>query len=452
MTDNSNADTQILSGWNRFPVGKTGFREVDDLFLYYREDCPRIVRGNGRSYGDSSFCTEGVTFGMLPRNRLLSLNETTGVLRTEAGATLDEILRAVVPRGWFLPVTPGTKFATLGGCIACDVHGKNHHLCGNISSFVDSLTMLFPDGSQTTCSREVKPDLFWATCGGLGLSGMIVDATIRLKKIETSYIQVRLDKCQNLDAVMALLQDQPEKFHYSVAWMDCLARGKRLGRSILMRGDHSRREDLPAALRATPFVTHGDAQISLPFDLPGAALNPLSVKLFNAAYYHKLRAKTQYHTQHYDPYFYPLDGIGHWNRLYGRRGYLQYQCVLPYETARAGLAYLLDAFSGSGNGSFLAVLKTMGEEAGPLGFPKPGFTLALDMPASGAPLLDLLDRIDQEVTDLGGRVYLAKDSRMKPVWLPRMYPRLEEWRSVIRKYNPQSLSQSHLSRRLGLTA
>jgi len=437
-----------ITGWGRWPRVRADLRTVDSWSAIRGLTGPRIGRGAARSYGDASFLAGGTVLDLQPRNRFLSFDRTQGLLRAEAGVTLREVLELGVPSGWFLPVTPGTKFPTLGGSVAADVHGKNHHVDGDISTFVEELTLVLAGGSETVCSPKQDPELFWATCGGMGLTGIIKDVTLRLRKIETSSIRVRHDRCRDLDAVMALLTENAADFLYSVAWIDCLAQGADLGRSVVIRGDHAKLSDLPPEQRGDPLKIHRPPKLRVPIDFPGFALNPLTVRAFNAVYYRAQKEGER--LVHYDPFFYPLDAVHDWSRCYGRRGFLQYQCVLPHRTSREGLVYLLESFSRTGNASFLAVLKTMGAEAGPLGFPLPGFTLALDIPMIGASLLALLDQLDERVAALGGRLYFAKDSRMNARWMATMYPRLGEWLAVKRRVDPENLFASDLSRRLNL--
>ena len=438
-----------LSGWGRYPRTRANVRALDG-WPDAEVNGPRIARGAGRSYGDASFLSDGTVLDARPRDRFLEFDASAGRIRAEAGVTLGEVLAVIVPAGWFLPVTPGTKFATLGGSVAADVHGKNHHVSGNLSNFVESLTVLLADGSEAVCSATQDAPLFWATCGGMGLTGLIKEVTLRLKRIGTSLIRVRTDCCRDLDAVMQLLSGNASAFHYSVAWIDCLARGRNLGRSVVMRGDHARVDDLPRAMRENPIAPCRPKRTRVPCDLPGFTLNPLTVRVFNSLYYWSRPEGER--LVHYDPFFYPLDAVLGWNRIYGRRGFLQYQCVLPHAISREGLVFLLEAFARTRNASFLAVLKTMGAESGPLGFPLPGFTLALDIPMHGPALLALLDTLDEKVASLGGRVYLAKDARMNARWMPTMYPRLPEWLAVKRRVDPGGVFASDLSRRLRLAS
>lgn len=440
--------SQEVTGWGRWPRVQAEVREIDQWRAVEDVSGPRIARGASRSYGDPSFITGGTVLDIQPRNHFLEFDSTTGVLRAEAGVTLGEILEVMVPRGWFLPVTPGTKYPTLGGSLAADVHGKNHHVDGNISNFCDAMTLILADGSEVRCSPVERPDLFWATCGGMGLTGIIKDVTLRLRRIETSMIRVRYDRCRDLDTVMALLTENAADYLYTVAWIDCLAKGSSLGRSVIMRGDHVKLADLPTEHHAHRLRTHRPPRLRMPIDFPSFALSPLTVHAFNAVYYRAQKEGER--LVHYDPFFYPLDAVHEWNRCYGRRGFLQYQCVLPHQTSREGLVYLLESFSRTGNASFLAVLKTLGAESGPLGFPLPGFTLALDIPITGEPLLRLLDELDERVVSLGGRLYFAKDSRMNARWIAPMYPRLPEWLAVKRQVDPGNLFASDLSRRLQL--
>jgi decaprenylphospho-beta-D-ribofuranose 2-oxidase len=362
---------------------------------------------------------------------------------------LHEILDVYLPRGYFLPVTPGTKFVTLGGAVAADVHGKNHHRDGSIAEFVDSFTLLTGTSETLPCSRSENSDVFWATLGGMGLTGIIQTVRFRLKPVETAFLTVDYKKAANLDeALKAFGQDH--EYRYSVAWIDCLASGASLGRSVLMRGDHTPVHGLPERYRAEPLRPRGKRKRSVPFRFPGFALNSWSVRVFNNLYYFRNRDGTV--TVDYDNFFYPLDSILNWNRVYGKRGFVQYQIALPPQTSRAALVQVLEKLSKSRQASFLAVLKTFGPaNAGLLSFPIPGATLALDLPNIGQPLLTLLNELDEIVLRHGGRVYLAKDARLSRAAFEAMYPRAEEFRQIKQRLDPNGLFSSSLARRLGLT-
>jgi FAD/FMN-containing dehydrogenase len=446
--------TKSIAGWGNLPVQTCNLFRAEkrrDLLLALRDgkQPSYISRGLGRSYGDSSLNeNQGVILNQR-LNRFIAFDPTSGTLHCEAGVSLQEVLDIFVPRGFFPAVTPGTKYVTVGGAIAADVHGKNHHYDGCISEFVDAFTLLTACGDILNCSRGENPDAFWATIGGMGLTGIILDVTMRLRPIESAYVTVDYQKAPDLDAALAAFSKGDEHYRYSVAWIDCLASGAALGRSVLMRGNTAGVEDLPVQQRAEPLRFHARRRKSVPFNMPGFALNRLSVKAFNALFYR--RHSDARRIVDYDEFFYPLDSIYHWNRMYGRRGFVQYQAVFPTESSRAGLVQLLETISASKLASFLAVLKSFGpQNQGMLSFPRAGSTLALDLPNKGARLTELLDRLDKIVLDHGGRLYLAKDSRMSAEMFRRMYPRLDEFRQVKAKLDPQNQFSSSQARRIGL--
>lgn len=407
-----------------------------------------ISRGLGRSYGDSAVNAGGGVIQHTELDRFLSFNEATGTLKAEAGASLEKIIKTFVPRGWFPPVTPGTRFVTLGGMIAADVHGKNHHADGSIGNFIDGFDLLKADGDVIHCSREKNDDVFRATLGGMGLTGVILNATLRLKKIDSSYINVQYERAANLDAVLQSMIEHDDKYRYSVAWIDCLASGKSLGRSVLLRGDHAKPSELPGALRAEPLCLPKDKHKSVPFNFPEIALNPLSVKTFNALYHWKHGDGAK--AVHYEHYFYPLDSVHHWNRMYGKRGFIQYQVALPPEQGLKGLTALLERLVRSKRASFLAVLKTFGQTGeGLLSFPMPGPTLALDLPNRPG-LVDLTRELDAIVLDHGGRLYLAKDACMTAATFAKMYPNLDAFRQIKQRIDPDNVFSSSQARRLGI--
>src|SRR5687768_4426514 len=408
--------TKQLAGWGNFPV-QTGhlFRpeKRSQLRAILRDggQPSYISRGLGRSYGDAALNDAGGVILQERLNRFISFDPTSGTLECEAGVSLEEILDVFVPRGFFPAVSPGTKFVTVGGAIAADIHGKNHHYDGCISEFVDSFTLLTGNGEVLNCSRGENADAFWATIGGMGLTGIILDVRMRLRPIETAYVTVDYKKAPSLDAALDAFSKGDEQYRYSVAWIDCLASGASLGRSILMRGNTAGAEDLPVDQRSDPLCISPKRKKSIPINMPGFALNRLSVKAFNALFYRKHNDERR--VVNYDQFFYPLDSINNWNRMYGKRGFVQYQCVLPPESSRTGLVQLLESISSAKLASFLAVLKTFGpENSGLLSFPRAGSTLALDLPYKGEKLTELLDRLDRIVLEHGGRVYLAKDAQI----------------------------------------
>ncbi len=435
----------MLSGWGNYPRVEARLlmaRGRDEARAAVSSEASLIARGNGRSYGDAALNPNAV-LSMLRSSRMIAFDEESGRLTCEAGVMLADILDVFVPRGWFAPVTPGTKFVTVGGMIASDVHGKNHHGAGSFTEHVDSFDLALADGQVVTCSRSENADLFAATCGGMGLTGTIVSATFRLIRVESPYIRQETRQAANLAEAMALL-DQSASSTYSVAWIDCLSTGARMGRSVIFCGEHALPHELPS-----PPPKADTRTVTMPFHAPAMLLNRWSVSAFNEFYYRRNPAGTAIIP--YGPYFYPLDAILAWNRLYGRAGFVQYQCVLPKAAAAEGMATLLRRIAASGKGSFLAVLKQFGatNPHGMLSFPMEGYTLALDF-AVDRKTLALLGELDAITGDHGGRIYLAKDACSRPDLLRRGYPRLDEFLAVRHKVDPDNKFSSLLSQRLGL--
>jgi decaprenylphospho-beta-D-ribofuranose 2-oxidase len=373
-----------------------------------------------------------------------------GVLDAEAGASIDEILRVVVPRGYFIPVTPGTKFVTIGGAIAADVHGKNHHKDGSFGNFVIELDLLIADGTTHKIGPSINPKLFWATIGGMGLTGVILRAKIQLTPIKTSKILSTNVICSNLEVLMDEMIRADEFARYSVAWVDTLAGGKRLGRSILSIGDHATEVDLNSRLRKTPLKYSSKQLITFPGIPINGLLNRFTVRVFNGLWFQKARLSKKKKTISLDSFFYPLDGIGNWNKMYGRDGFIQYQISIPDNSAHL-IRLILEKFSEQRIPSFLSVLKRFGPQGdGMLSFPSKGWTLAVDIPAGVEGLGELLDELDEKVVEAGGRIYFAKDSRMNSRYVKEMYPLIDEFRDVKRTVDVHNVFQSNLSRRLGL--
>jgi decaprenylphospho-beta-D-ribofuranose 2-oxidase len=345
-------------------------------------------------------------------------------------------------------ITPGTKFVTVGGCIANDVHGKAHHAQGCFSGCVDEMTVLLASGEIVRASRTQNCELFWGTFGGMGLLGVVLTATIRLRRIETTYFRQRAIPVQDLDAMLAALEENDRRFPYSVATLDVFAKGARLGRGVVNVGDHARRDELPPDLAAQPLRVSGPPTITVPFILPDLTLNPLTMRAVNAFIQH--RQATAHLFEHYEKFFYPLDMIAHWNRGYGRRGFTQYQFVIPFADGARKLRELLTAITSSGERPFLNVLKRLGKESGGLlSFPREGYTLAIDFPIR-ANTVALLHRLDAMVLDAGGRVYLGKDSYVEAATFRAMYPELPRWLALKAKYDPGNVFTSDLGRRVGL--
>ncbi len=411
---------KAITDWGKYPVVEAEFMEPPSPEKFTPDlSRPLIARGLGRCYGDSALGERIVS--TLSWNKFLVFDEKSGRLTCESGVSFDEIIRTFLPRGFFLPVTPGTKYITVGGAIAGDIHGKNHHGEGTFSRHVDSFDLLTGEGIVKTCSRNENAALFWATCGGMGLTGIILRASFFLKRVQTAYIRQKSIKAKNLDHILDLF-DEHHDYTYSVSWIDCLTRGKNMGRSLLYLGEHALPDQLNAKEKKHPFLLHREPRLNVPFDFPSFALNTFSVKAFNFLYYHKAPSGEHDSLIHYDPYFYPLDSVKHWNRIYGKRGFTQYQFVIPREGGREGMKSILNRIAASGQGSFLAVLKVFGkEDARHLLFPTEGYTLALDF-AITKNLFPLLDELDREVTDCGGKIYLNKDVRLKPEVFSTMYP------------------------------
>jgi hypothetical protein len=438
-----------IANWGNYPIMESEeklFSLDDQLTTIIKESKQFIPRGNGRCYGDASLA--GETVNTLKYDKILSFDTSNGVFECQSGLMLDQVLEVVVPKGWFLPVTPGTKFITVGGAVGSDVHGKNHHVDGSFSNHIEEMDIILASGEMITCTPTKYPDLFEATCGGMGLTGLISRVKFRLKKIESSYIKQKQVKAENLEEIIELFEKYKD-YTYSVAWIDCLQKGKNFGRSILILGEHAKVEELPAAKQNDPLQLPKKKQITFPFNLPSWVLNAFTVKMFNFLYYGKNFKKEIDNFVSYEPFFYPLDAILHWNRGYGKKGFVQYQFVLPLG-AKQGLVEILNRISDKGLGSFLAVLKVFGKQDSLISFPSEGYTLALDFPVRNG-LFEFLDELDQVVLKYGGRLYMSKDARMKPAVLQAGYPRLEEFKSVVKKYNPEYKIKSVQSDRLLLT-
>ncbi|MEM1321766.1 MAG: FAD-binding oxidoreductase [Bacteroidota bacterium] len=405
------AKKTTISNWGNYPrieAEVAAFGSPEALSPYIRQQPQLLARGNGRCYGDAALNDR--LFSTLRLNKFLDFDPQRGELECQSGVLFADIIQLLLPQGFFLPVTPGTKFITVGGAIAADIHGKNHHSEGCFSRHLIHFDLMNGAGEQLRCSRSENPELFWNTVGGMGLTGIILSARFQLKRIETAYIRQESLKAPNLEAVMQLFEESAD-WTYTVAWIDCLQRGRKQGRSLLMRGEHARLEELPEALRAQPLSIKPRRRLSVPFHLPSFTLNTLSVKAFNWLYYHRQRRPVQHSIVDYDSFFYPLDAIHHWNRIYGRRGFTQYQLVLPKAQCAAGLPAILDCIREAGQGSFLCVLKLFGPKAEEAihSFPIEGYTLALDFKINKN-IRPLIAELDKLLLQYGGKVYLAKDA------------------------------------------
>lgn len=438
-----------LSGWGLYPRRSTRLQRAArpaDVPASL-DPAGTVARGNGRAYGDAAIGLS-TTIDMRRLDRLIAFDDATGLLVAEAGLTLAEIIDIFLPRGWFPAVTPGTKFVTLGGAIAADVHGKNHHGEGSFRRHVAWFDLLGPDGVERRCSANEHADLFDWTIGGMGLTGTILRAAVRLRPVESAWIRQRTIATSSLAETMEAFEASAEAT-YSVAWIDTLAAGRSLGRSILMLGEHVCADELPPPLVADPFARRRGPTLDVPLTPPFCLVGGPVVRAFNALYYARNRRKAGNSLVSIDSFFYPLDTILRWNRLYGRHGFVQFQCVLPLAAAQAGLTTMLSRIAATGTGSFLAVLKRMGPEDGPFSFPMEGYTLALDFPV-GRRTEALTAELRAMTRDHGGRLYLAKDAQMTEAEMSALDPRglaFARWR---REHGLAGPLRSYQSERLGL--
>jgi decaprenylphospho-beta-D-ribofuranose 2-oxidase len=451
-------EQRTLTGWGRTaPTVATVVRatadelSADGALSHLASGRGAIARGLGRSYGDPAQNGGGAVIELLPGTDPIRLDEAGGVAHVDAGVSLDVLLREIVPRGWFVPVTPGTRFVTVGGAVASDIHGKGHHADGSFGAHVTRLGMLLADGTRRSITPSSDPDLFWATIGGMGLTGLITDVSFQVIPVETRHFVVETRRIPHLDAVIEAMEESDHRYRYSVAWIDLVATGKRLGRSVLSMGNHASLDQLrelnPKAAE-TPLDFGPSVFPDVPNGMPNMLIRP-SVRAFNELWYRKT-PKHHHGTESITQFFHPLDMVGQWTRLYGSRGFLQYQFVVPFEavdTMRTIVAKVAD----EGHASFLAVLKRFGAESGGmLSFPKPGWTLTLDLPAGVSGLGRLLTELDELVLDVGGRHYLAKDAFATPDVVRRGYPRLDEWKAVRAAVDPHGVWASDQARRLDL--
>ncbi|QGJ70778.1 Decaprenylphosphoryl-beta-D-ribose oxidase [Planctomycetales bacterium 10988] len=436
-----------ISGWGRHPVVEGFELQQEDYAATLAE--ASLSRGLGRSYGDSSLPAdaEDQVASSVLANRVLQFEPDTGYFRAEAGFSLRELNHLFLRRKWFSPVTPGTQFVTLGGMVAADVHGKNHHVAGTFGNHIDSIRLQLASGERLKITpEETDPELqelFWATVGGMGLTGHLLEVSCYLQKIPTSWIWQESERIPNLETFIEKLAEGADKWPYTVGWIDCLSQGKNLGRGILMKGRWASLEEAPKLPPAEK------PRYVFPFNLPGFALNRFSIRAFNFVYYWKQMPKFQQGVVDPMTFFYPLDAVESWNRLYGKRGFLQHQCVLPKERAAEGMRRLLELLAKEGNPSFLAVIKDCGEEGrGILSFPKPGLSLALDLPFIEKKSQSLIDKMNDIVLEYGGRIYLAKDALTRCEDFQQMEPRLARFQAIRQKWDPEGKLRSAQSERL----
>lgn len=446
--------TELLSGWGRHPVqpGRVYRPESRaEAAAVLRADSERgvVPRGLGRSYGDAALNEGGGVLLAARLNRFLDWDPDAGVVECEAGVSYDDLLRVLLPRGFFPAVTPGTRFVTVGGAVACDVHGKNHPRHGSFGRWIESLRLLLPSGEALECSPAENADGFYATTGGMGLTGLVLSARFGVRRVETAWVTEDVRRTRDLDGAMERMEEEPAG-PYRVAWIDCLSRGAALGRSVVRRGDHAPAAALPRGVR-DPLALSSRRALPFPARLASPFLRRPSMRAFNALY---LAANRDGEGRLVDAesFFYPLDARRDWNRMYGPRGFIQYQFVLPAGTARAGLRTVLERLASSPHPGFLGVLKRMGAASpGLLSFAREGWTLAVDVPVA-AGVEALVRALDRVVLDHGGRVYLAKDAHLDAATFAAMYPDAERFREIRRRLDPEGRLSSSLARRVGLAA
>ncbi|MFT3936580.1 MAG: FAD-binding oxidoreductase [Chitinophagaceae bacterium] len=441
---------EALGGWGNYPVKESYTilpRSQDDCIKAMREE-KLIPRGLGRSYGDQAINDNKYVAVCTKLNYFIDFDEQQGILKCQAGVSLEEIITTFGPKGWLPMICPGTKFVTIGGAIANDIHGKAHHIDGSFVNCVESFTILVADGRVLTASRTENEDLFWANFGGLGLLGVILTATIRLRKIETTYFKQKSVVIKDLDHMLEALDKYDHEYNYSVAWIDALAKGKKLGSGVLTLGNAAKLADLPEKLKEEPLKLHNKGKLKVPFFMPSFLLNGFTVRILNRVIAFVQNSPKEF--VHYEKFFFPLDAINDWNKGYGKRGFIQYQFVIPEENGKQNLKEILEMIAASGCTPFLNVFKRMGDGQGILSFPFKGYTLAIDFPVTKQ-LLTFTPKLDAKVLAAGGRLYLGKDALLNESMFKEMYPQHTEWMAIKKKYDPSGEFSSNISRRLGLS-
>jgi decaprenylphospho-beta-D-ribofuranose 2-oxidase len=439
-------DTTAISNWGNYPridAHLKSFKSAREIVNEINSGASYIARGNGRCYGDSSLNTRIIS--TLKYDNILEFDRANATITCQSGVTFESLIQFLVPKGLFLPVTPGTKFITVGGAVASDIHGKNHHVDGSFGNHIIKMELLLSSGKIVECGHDLERELFEVTCGGMGLTGIILTVKFRLKKIDSAFIRQTSIKAKNLDEIFVLFEEYRENT-YSVAWIDCLQKGNSLGRSLLMVGEHATEKDSSPLPKEDSRATN--KKLNIPFNFPAWALNKYSIKIFNFLFYYKQFKIKKESIVNFDQFFYPLDFINNWNRMYGKKGFVQYQFVLPLENSKMGLRKILTEISNNGTGSFLAVLKLFGEqEGGLISFPMKGYTLALDFPVRKG-LFEFLNQLDKLVLEYGGRIYLTKDARMDKKIFWKSYPEISRFQQIVKKFNPNVKWRSAQSDRL----
>lgn len=445
---------RLLSGWGRTSPSRAQVLRPaapDEVAKLLMADGRGglIARGLGRSYNDAAQCAGGTVLETTGLDAIGPIDPATGDVIVGAGVSLQDLIFHSLPKGWFVPVSPGTRLVTVGGAIAADVHGKNHHRDGGFAEHVRRLGLATPTGVHDV-GPDGQPELFWATAGGMGLTGVITEATIRMIPVDTGWMVVDTDRFDDLDALMDAMATADARYRYSVAWLDSTATGRRLGRGVLTSGEHARMDDLDEQTRGRARVPPPPARLAVPLPSPLGFFNRLSISAFNEAWFRRAPRHRRGELQTIGTFFHPLDGVGNWNLLYGPKGFVQYQMAVGPDEGET-VRRVLELLAQGGAASFVSVLKRFGPaDPGLLSFPRQGWTLALDYPVGAPNLPGLLDRADELVAEVGGRVYLAKDARVRPDRLAAMYPRLDELRQVRRRVDPDGRLVSDLARRLGL--